>query len=618
MLYFNGINGNNGTYTQPPLTNEELLKIIRNEPTIDNFADLKNRQQQKNHNHYGVKAGINPKKIAETGWGVIFSQHTDEAIIEALKPLLDLRREQANKYFKIYQNESAYKTGESKNKFLVRNGASPGPADPSNVPYYLLLVGDPTEIPFQFQYQLDVQYAVGRIYFETVEEYYNYACSVVAAEQGKLQLSRDIALFGVNNDQATKLSAEHLITPIYKYLQNNAQDWQTKLYLKDQATKSQLTKLLGGNETPALLFTASHGIEFPLNDKRQLSHQGALLCQDWHYGQQSISPDFYFSADDLNQSNSLLGLISFHFACYSAGTPEYNQFNLNQQKKPIAPHAFVANLPMKMLSNPQGGALAVIGHIERAWGYSFFWSGANSQTTTFTSTLAQLLDGYPVGAAIEYFDERYAELSTDLNIKMQEKEEGMIIDDNELINIWTANNDARNYIILGDPAVRLPIAQSDEKTQQRPQLKLNPIKKPVEKLIENTSMNNTNIAHTDFGIGQDIAQSIKNVSQKITSTFASAIDDFSNLEIKTYTCDDINIDYDKQQRTFNDKVKLQALTKISLDGDVTNVLPRKKNMELNHELWAIHQESVKLAQQNRLEFIKAMTEVTNSLVKIIK
>ena len=114
-------------------------------------------------------------------------------------------------------------------------------------------------------------------------------------------------------------------------------------------------------------------------------------------------------------------------------------------------------MPQRLLAHPKGGALAVVGHVERAWGTSFHW-GSVPQTAVFESSLKRLLSGYPVGAAMEYFNERYAELATYLSRDLEDARFGKKIDPLHLSDVWTAHNDARGYAIFGDPAVRLPVA----------------------------------------------------------------------------------------------------------------------------------------------------------------
>jgi hypothetical protein len=485
QLFFNGINGITGDYGLPPMTGEELSGFIRGERKPENLDELRFRARAATERTLGVKEGVDPKKLDQAGWGIVFAHDADPAVKEALTGLITLRKTQAGDHFRLYNGPDGYRRDkDTKGSFLARHGAGPGPADPDKVPYYLLIVGSPEAIPYKFQYELDVQYAVGRIHFDTLQEYANYAASVVAAEKDGVKLPRRATFFGVANpgDGATKLSSTELIEPLGKSLAAKNLGWQIENILREEAVKARLKDLLGGPRTPALLMTAGHGMEFPLNDREHLSqlpHQGALLCQDWPgraaWGRKPISRDFYFAGDDLTGGENLLGLLAFFFACYGAGTPQLDEFSKQafKDRMPIAPYPFIATLPKKMLGHPRGGALAVIGHIERAWTFSFHWPNVGAQTTVFESTLQRLLDGHPVGSALEYFNERWAELATVLSDELEEIDFGRKFDPFRLADMWTANNDARSYVIIGDPAVRLTVGDKDA-------LKERPVIKPVE------------------------------------------------------------------------------------------------------------------------------------------
>ncbi|MDY7078295.1 MAG: hypothetical protein SXV54_15370 [Chloroflexota bacterium] len=644
QLCFNGINGATGEYGVPPMTGEELANVIKGESPPENLGEL----EAKKVSPFPVKPPNDPTRLDEAGWAIILPAETDPNVKAALSELLELRQEQAGERFKIYEGDAGYGPAENragatqaKATFFKRHQIGGGPADPEEMPYYVLIVGSPDKIPYEFQYQLDVIRGVGRIYFDTPDEYARYARSVVMAETGQVKLPRRASFFGVANpdDKATELSSRHLIRPLYEKLRQQqpfalwvgdetqrtklSLDWQFEQFIAEQATKAQLERLLGGDQTPTLLFTASHGMEFPLDDPLQISHQGALLCQDWPGPNQwrgKIPQDFYLAGDDLTADTNLTGLIAFHFACFSAGTPRLDQFaqqTFRDERAVIAPHNFVGALPKSLLSH---GALAVVGHVERAWGYSILSPGTVDQTGVFESALLQLFRQDPVGWVTENLNMRYADLATQLTANLEYKSDS--ISPYDLAQMWTEQNDARSYVVIGDPAARLPIALPDETPIERPALPTISVSTappadttpapsaegpPVESPADAESFAEA------FGLREqfdDLTGSVKKFTDQLATALSKAATDILTLEVKTYATDDL----DKVAQGDESQARLRALTRVDFDGDMRVYVP-EKGSGVDQELWKIHAEMVQEAQSNRAQFMQTMAEMATNLLK---
>jgi hypothetical protein len=403
------------------------------------------------------------------------------------------------------------------------------------------------------------------------------------------------------------------------------------------------------------LFTASHGMGFNLDDPRLLAHQGALLCQDWDGRPGSLAEHLYLAGEHIADDAHLHGLISFFFACYGAGTPLEDEFfkKVEGAPRPIAPRPFLASLPRRMLSHPRGGALAVIGHIERAWTYSFKWLGkAKGHRTVFEGTLGMLFEDYPIGAAFDFFNERHASAAVQLNALLENKRKRLRVSDVEVVRWWTANNDARDYIILGDPAVRLCVpgtAQEavkpsaielkavDMKPYQPGQVKLDQPEAPSAAAAEEPGDDGGAMTTIDAEAeamaldiaqaGKTVAASLKDASRKLAEVIDRTVANLSTLEVLTYLSDDeLENVYDQEGRRFREQAKLKAVTLISLDGDVKSMLPartveivgednaRTMTVEVDEKLLALHREIVDLAQANRAIFFKNLAEVAVTLV----
>ena len=414
--------------------------------------------------------GFDPRDLAEAGWGIILATNANPAILDALAPLLDLRRKQTGRRFRIFQGEEGFDPSrDTKSTFLARKGAGPGPADPDRLPYYLLLAGSPEEIPYRFQSQLDIQYAVGRVCFDTLDDYAAYAATVARTEREGARVKREpvrrpcrAVVFGVSHpdDSHTQLSVYTLIQPLANTLRSRYPNLQMTTLIGTEASKRNLILVLSEDTAPGLLITSGHGIVFPESDPRYMAHQGALVCADWPgptAWRGPLPPELYFSADDISESMHLDGMIALHYSSFSAGAsplqkPAMKGVGLDPSgyRKPL-----VSKSAKLMLAHRRGGALAVVGLIDREWGFVLHGDKGASHTKVVQSVVMRLLDGFPVGNALEYVNDRYAELSTILSSDMEEIAFGKQANPRELVRMWTENMDFQSFAVVGDPAVRL-------------------------------------------------------------------------------------------------------------------------------------------------------------------
>lgn len=458
----NGINFRTGTYAVPPQLIDDIAGRVRARPGVSSVAQARGARPRSFALPFGVT-----DKLEHAGWDIVLPAGTPAPVLEALQPLIDFRKKQVGDRLKVRTYN-----GEQMRDWLGKQGVSPGNLNPGKLPYYLLLVGSPQQIPFEFQYLLGVEYAVGRLAFDDARDYKQYVASLIEYESGNsVPNAKQISYWGTRHsgDEATKLSATFLINPLANGTPEDADLGQPvnkvvkygqQLFLAKDATKANLLATLHAAKPPALLFTASHGMAFDGGDDQQLKSQGALLCQDWPAFSE-VKPEHFLAAADVGDDANVSGMVAFLFACYGAGTPDKDQFLMDLSAAgsapPPAPKPFIAALPQRLLAHPKGGALAVIGHVDRAWGFSMQAPNVSGpQIETFRNSLESILSGTAVGHAVsERFGARYAELSALLLNQTSPTTVTAPPSDADLVSAWLERNDAQNYVLLGDPAARI-------------------------------------------------------------------------------------------------------------------------------------------------------------------
>lgn len=384
--------------------------------------------------------------LSQTGWGVIFTQNDRAMIKRRLESFLEKRARSAGPLYK----EMIYRPGESSHDFLwKRHGSAPGVFRPSRMPYFLLIVGSPEEIPFEFQYQLSINHAVGRLYFDEPEGYEEYAAKVLKAERMSRPLSRRTVFFSPDKEERVLQGVKnYLVYPMKERLENWTQEWTFEIYEGAKAGKRELANLLVGQDRPGLVLVASHGKSITPGHADQEALQGAIDCGDGA-----------FNAEDIGEDSPPGGQVVFLFSCHGVGTPLEDSFpdllpNLMEARPdPIALRPFVAKLPQTLLRR---GTLAVVGHVDRSWTHSFLWQTFGQKIEaleTLADSLKQALAGERIGHALRSLNRLHNAIAANLLVPLEQLRNGEEVEPYHLKMLWIASNNMRNLIVLGDPAV---------------------------------------------------------------------------------------------------------------------------------------------------------------------
>ena len=296
-LHLNGIDALTGLPVVPPLTEVEAARCAGSKPPAEDVGLLRRLWEALKRPFHGLPDDIDPTDVAIAGWAVVLPTETPDEVRQAIGQLFAHRRD----HTRVPADRCLtldYRPGQSLADWLRVLGAHLADVEPTRLPYYVVLVGGPEIISFEFQALLDMNYAVGRIAFDRPEQYQHYVESLIAYEKaGAAPNGREVLYWGPRNraDRATQLSADCLIRPLFEGIAAAGNQpglpaiaeqrlFRSRCLVGPEATRANLLEPLHAAEPggrPAFLFTASHGLEWPKGHDKQVAEQGALLCQDW-------------------------------------------------------------------------------------------------------------------------------------------------------------------------------------------------------------------------------------------------------------------------------------------------------------------------------------------------
>ena len=417
--------------------------------------------------------GADPNDLAKQHYGVLAPDGArGDRLLELVRPLLESRRAEQGGLpiveARLPGNVDTNDARTFRDRLLSQTA-----------PRYWLVLGDLHEISLETTFVLAANAFVGRLSFSNDADYESYVDKVLRWERrpSSSTTGQTVLCSVRDGTPATAFAHRALMRPLEDACASERAKGRfstSGVSLVEARSLSDLDMPFRSSE-PTVLFSSSHGVGPPRGGYD--SHQEQLRLS----GAMSIGPD-KLTGDDVRSGSFLPGGIWFYLACYGAGTPSRSAFEpwlrdmvdrgaINRDAAaqalsglPMPDTApFIAALPKAALANPNG-PLAMLGHVDLAWSSAFADPvlGTDQQPMRFLWALRALVQGRRAGIAHGELTRYLLDTALTLADMYDEEKRGNAPrNDRERevrkAHYWMRRHDLGHYVLLGDPAVRLPL-----------------------------------------------------------------------------------------------------------------------------------------------------------------
>lgn len=479
---------------QRPVLEKSLSSLAGAEGPLDERTKLERqtklefeaKEKEKEEDGYLRDDMGDPQDLAKQGWGlVITDDDRGKQLLGAIEELRRVRREQQGFDVTVYRVKpgmDARAAARWKSEVYWNSRVSRKAR-----PRYMLVLGDLDGVSLEFQQMVGADTFMGRLAFSNPQDYSAYAQKILQWEKQPANESYGRATFYTVRDgtRATATADRQLVAPLYNSCVKDARadgeiegsDIVSIPYEYGRA--DPISPLLSSlqDTRPTVFFSASHGVGAPPDGFETPGHRRALQ------GAMCFDGGKRLTAHDLTGQTFLPGGVWFMLACYGAATPAKSAYhewlrvlkeNQAYQESAAAvieglPNAgetpFIAALPQSLLANPRG-PLAVVSHADLAWTFAFEDVGSSrNHPERFEGFVKGILNKNRIGTAFHDLYRFWGETSGELLTYYEANDVAMLnrepVDRSRL---WMVRNDIAGYMLLGDPAARLPLAGTASKS----------------------------------------------------------------------------------------------------------------------------------------------------------